>query len=109
MRILFGGEISRRTMNAFRDGLNRLIETLSISIEEEKEKNEFLLGVPAIKAAIAGGKIECRFYRKSKFHAKTYITYFKDEIFELIPEVANVSRGIALVGSSNFTYRNFVM
>ncbi len=104
MRILFGGEVSRRTMNAFVEGLSRLIGTLSASIEEEKEKNEFLLGVPAIKNAIADGKIECRYFRKNKFHAKAYITYFKDEIYEQIPQVANVSRGIALVGSSNFTY-----
>ncbi len=104
MRILFGGEVSRRTMNAFREGLNRLIDTLSSSIEEEKEKNEFLLGVPSIKNVIAEDKIECRYYGKNKFHAKTYITYFKDEIYAQIPQVANVSRGIALVGSSNFTF-----
>lgn len=104
MRILFGGEVSHRTFNAFKEGLNRLIDTLKESIEDEKEKNEFLLGVPAVKHAISKGTIECRFYRKSKFHAKTYITYFKNEIYDQIPEVANVSRGIALVGSSNFTY-----
>ena len=48
---------------------------LDASLEAEKEKNDFLNGVPAIVDAIRSGKIECRVYRKDKFHAKAYITH----------------------------------
>jgi hypothetical protein len=50
--------------------------------------------VPAIVAAIRAGKIECRVYRKHKFHAKAYITHGR----------AAVVGSFALVGSSNFTF-----
>ena len=43
--------------------------------------------------AIASGRIECRVYRRDKFHAKTYITRAK---FDVVGAQA-------LVGSSNFT------
>src|SRR6266404_9442290 len=76
------------------EGLARIKARLDASLEVEKEKNDFLVGVPAIVDAIRSGKIECRVYRKEKFHAKTYITHARLEV------VASS----ALVGSSNFTH-----
>ena len=94
IRILMGDEVSKRTKDAFAKGLEQIKERLDNSIEKEKDKNDFLAGVPAIVEAIRAGKIECRVYRKDKFHAKAYITHGR-------LEVVGAS---ALVGSSNFTY-----
>src|SRR2546423_287978 len=73
IRILMGDEVSRRTKGAFTEGLARVRDRLDASLEGEKLKNDFLLGVPAIIEAIRSGKITCRVYRKAKFHAKAYI------------------------------------
>lgn len=94
IRILMGDEVSRRTQAAFAEGLNKIKARLNHSLEEEKEKNDFLSGVSAIVDAIRSGKIQCRVYRKKKFHAKTYITHARQEVVG----------SFALVGSSNFTY-----
>jgi phosphatidylserine/phosphatidylglycerophosphate/cardiolipin synthase-like enzyme len=94
IRILMGDEMSRRTKHAFDQGLRQITHRLEDSLELEKEKNDFLVGVPAIVEAIRSGKIACRVYRKEKFHAKAYITHAR-------LEVVGAS---ALVGSSNFTY-----
>ena len=71
----------------------RTEEILDQSIEEQKEQNDFLNGVPAIVDGIRSGRIECKVYAKKKFHAKAYITH---------PKV-KVIGSVALVGSSNFT------
>jgi hypothetical protein len=71
-RILMGDEVSRKTKNAFAEGLARITDRLDNSLEAEKLKNDFLTGVPAIVEAIRSGKIACRVYRKEKFHAKAY-------------------------------------
>src|SRR4051812_23042031 len=94
IRILMGDECSMRTKAAFEKGLARIIQALDESIEEAKEKNDFLAGVPAIVDGIRSGKIQCRVYRKEKFHAKAYITHARLEVVG--------SSG--LVGSSNFTF-----
>jgi len=94
IRVLMGDEVSRRTKQAFVAGLERVKTRLDESLEAEKEKNDFLTGVPAIVQAIRSGKIKCRVYRKEKFHAKTYITHARLEVVG----------SSALVGSSNFTY-----
>ncbi|MGA2227694.1 MAG: phospholipase D-like domain-containing protein, partial [Syntrophobacteraceae bacterium] len=94
IRILMGDEVSKRTRKAFEHGLRVMTGRLDSSLESEKEKNDFLQGVPAIVDAIRSGKIECRVYRKEKFHAKAYITHAR-------LEVVGAS---ALVGSSNFTF-----
>lgn len=65
-----GDEVSKRTVKAFEAGLKTIARRLDDSLETEKEKNDFLTGVPAIVQAIRDGKIECRVYRKDKFHAK---------------------------------------
>lgn len=94
IRILMGDEVSMRTKRAFDNGLKRINERLENSLESEKSKNDFLQGVPAIVEAIRSGKIECRVYRRDKFHAKAYLTHGK----------AAVVGSFGLVGSSNFTF-----
>lgn len=94
IRILMGDEVSRRTRNSFDAGLEIVKQRLDLSLEGEKEKNDFLIGVPAIVDAIRCGKIRCRVYRKEKFHAKAYITHARLEVVG----------SSALVGSANFTY-----
>lgn len=94
IRILMGDEVSLRTKNAFTQGLCQVENKLDESIEKEKQENDFLVGVPAIVEGIRSGKIECRLYRKEKFHAKSYITHARLEVVG----------SSALVGSSNFTY-----
>jgi phosphatidylserine/phosphatidylglycerophosphate/cardiolipin synthase-like enzyme len=94
IRLLMGDEVSKRTKKAFIEGLDSLNQRLDDSIESEKEKNDFLEGVPAIVEAIRSGKINCRVYRKEKFHAKAYITHARQEVIG----------SFGLVGSSNFTF-----
>lgn len=93
MRLLMGDEVSKRTKKAFEIGLQEIASKLDHSIEREKDRDRFLRGVPAIVEAIKSGKIECRVYRKDKFHAKAYITHAR----------LDVVGSSALVGSSNFT------
>ncbi len=94
IRILMGDEVSARTRDAFERALTQIRDRLDKSLEDEKERSDFLDGVPAIAAAIRSGKIECRVYRRDKFHAKAYITHARLEVVG----------SSALVGSSNFTY-----
>lgn len=93
IRILMGDEVSLRTKVAFEQALSEKVGFLDDSIEKEKLENDFLDGVAAIVEAIKSKKIECRVYKKKKFHAKAYITY----------EKVSVRPPVALVGSSNFT------
>jgi phosphatidylserine/phosphatidylglycerophosphate/cardiolipin synthase-like enzyme len=94
IRILLGADMSARTRQGLLEGLKAHTEQiLDRSIEEEKDQNDFLNGVPAIVGGIRSGKIECKVYAKKKFHAKAYITHPK----------AKVIGSVALVGSSNFT------
>lgn len=93
IRVLMGDEVSMRTASAFEKGLKRVVGRLDSSLEQEKAKNDFLEGVPAVVDAIRSGKLECRVYRKDKFHAKAYITHGRSAVVG----------SFALVGSSNFT------
>lgn len=93
IRILMGDEVSRRTKRAFESALSTARAVLDGSLEAEKQKNHFLKGVDAIVDGLRTGKIECRVYRKDKFHAKAYITHARMEVVG----------STALVGSSNFT------
>jgi len=94
IRILMGAETTQRTrkliLEAVRSGAAKHLDE---SLEEEKEPNPFLRGVPAILEALRSRQIECRVYDKDKFHAKAYITHAKLEVVG----------AQALVGSSNFT------
>jgi superfamily II DNA/RNA helicase len=93
IRVLMGDEVSKRSKRAFERGLRDLSRILDNSLEREKEKNHFLSGVPAIVEGIKTGQIECRVYRKDKFHAKAYITHAHMDVIG----------SSALVGSSNLT------
>lgn len=94
IRILMGSETTLRTRKAILESVTaRARQTLNQSLEEDKESNPFLKGVPAIVEALKSRKIECRVYDKEKFHAKAYITHAKLEVVG----------AQALVGSSNFT------
>jgi phosphatidylserine/phosphatidylglycerophosphate/cardiolipin synthase-like enzyme len=94
LRILMGNQVSPRTRGAFLESLKQAKQHLDDSIEREREKNDFLVGVPAIVAGVRSGKIACRIYRKDKFHAKAYITHARLEVVG----------SAALVGSSNLSY-----
>ncbi len=93
IRLLMGDEVSLRTHNVFKEALRQRVGRLDDSLEHEKGPNPFLDGVEAVVEAIAEGRIECRVYRKDKFHAKAYITHAKFDVLG----------AQALVGSSNFT------
>ena len=80
IRILMGDEVSRRTKKALLAGIETAKQILDDSIEKEKERNDFLSGVPAIVDAIRKAQIECRIYTKEKFHAKAYITHAKHAV-----------------------------
>src|SRR6266480_7947085 len=56
-RILMGNEVSARTKDAFVRSLKEVNQRLDQSIEREREKNDFLVGVPAIVDGIRSGKI----------------------------------------------------
>jgi phosphatidylserine/phosphatidylglycerophosphate/cardiolipin synthase-like enzyme len=94
IRILMGDEVSLKTKRAFTEGLRKVNHRLDASIEGEKVQNDFLDGIPAIVEGIRSGKIDCRVYRRDKFHAKCYLTHGR----------AAVIGSFGLVGSSNFTY-----
>ena len=93
IRLLMGDEVSLQTHKVFKEALRQRVGRLDDSLEHEKGPNPFLEGVEAVVAAIAEGRIECRVYRRDKFHAKAYITHAK---FDVVGAQA-------LVGSSNFT------
>ena len=94
IRILMGVETTHRTRKAILEAVRtQALERLDESMEEDKEGNPFLHGVPAILDSLRAGQIECRVYDKDKFHAKAYITHAKLEVVG----------AQALVGSSNFT------
>ncbi len=93
LRILMGDEVSKRTKTALLAGVETAARRLDASIENEKERNDFLSGADAIVEALRSRKIECKVYAKEKFHAKAYITHARQAVVG--PS--------ALVGSSNFT------
>lgn len=93
IRILMGDEVSKRTKRAFEEGLKKIATMLDDSLESEKKANDFLSGVPAVVEALRSGKIQCRVFRKDKFHAKCYLTHARQAVIG----------SFGLVGSSNFT------
>ena len=50
-----GDEVTKRTQRALVEGSAKVKEILNASIESEKQKNDFLSGVPAIIAGLANG------------------------------------------------------
>ena len=103
IRILLGNEMTLRTKNVLESFANSVVSHFTSSIDKEQEQNEFLVGVSAILDALRKGKIECHVVDSRKFHAKAYITYFRDEYRNQFIGAMNVPSGYALVGSSNFT------
>ena len=103
IRIILGNEVTKRTEDVIKQAVTALLSRLKNSVDSVQEKNEFLFGVPAILEALKSGKIECRVFDKSKFHAKAYITYFRDDYRNQFIHSMNIPVGYALVGSSNFT------
>lgn len=103
IRIILGNEVTKRTKEVIDVAVKALLDHWNSSIDAEHEKNEFLVGVPAILDALKSRKIECRVFDKNKFHAKAYITYFRDEYKSQFIQAMNIPAGYALVGSSNFT------
>lgn len=103
IRIILGSEMTKRTKDVIDEVASSMLRTFRQSVDQEQEHNEFLIGVPAILAALKSGKIECRVFDKNKFHAKAYITYFRDEYRNQFIQSMNIPAGYALVGSSNFT------
>ena len=60
IRIILGNEVTKRTKDVIEEVAQTMIERFRTSMEHEQEKNEFLIGVPAIIKAMKSGKIECR-------------------------------------------------
>lgn len=102
IRIILGNEVTKRTRDVLSEAAAYL-QNLNTSIDDEHEKNEFLVGVPAILDGLKSGKIECRVYAGGKFHAKAYIATFRDELKTQLTKAMHLGDGYALVGSSNFT------
>lgn len=94
IRLLMGDETTRRTK---REILKERLNTSNDSIEREKERDDALTGLPAVRQAIADKQIALRVYSKAKFHAKSYLMESK--------EASPVD--FAIVGSSNFTRPGF--
>ena len=90
IRILMGDETTRRTK---REIIQALLQISNDSIEREKERDDALTGLAAVREAIAAKQIEMKIYSKAKFHAKSYLMESK--------ETSPVD--FAIVGSSNFT------
>jgi len=103
IRIILGNEMTKRTRDVIDAAVQLLIRRLKESVDHEHEHNEFLVGVPAILSALKTRKIECRVIDTNKFHAKAYITYFREEYRNQFISAMNIPAGYALVGSSNFT------
>ncbi len=90
VRVILGDEMTRRTKRELVDVIRRLSEE---SIEREKERDDSLHGLAAVKDAFLQGHIEAKVYTKAKFHAKAYLMGMKQ------PHLSNYG----IVGSSNFT------
>ena len=85
-----GDETTKRTRRELVDSLKRISDE---SIEKEKEKDDSLKGLAAIRTALDSKQIETKIYLLAKFHAKTLLMQLKP------PHLSNYG----IVGSSNFT------
>jgi len=85
-----GNETTRTTQKVI---VQALIEKSEESIESEKEKDDALTGLPAVRDAITNNQISLKTFTDTKFHAKMYLMDAKE------PSPVD----FAIVGSSNFT------
>ena len=90
LRLLMGDETTKRTKNELVQALSELSVE---SIEKEKERDDSLRGLGAIRKAIIDGTISAKVYTKAKFHSKALLMKMKP------PHLSNYG----IIGSSNFT------
>lgn len=90
IRLLMGDETTKRTKDHL---IKALQETTDTNIESEKEQDDTLHGLAAVREAIRKGQIVVRVYDKAKFHAK----------LNLMRAQKSSPVDFATVGSSNFT------
>ncbi len=90
MRVLMGDETTKRTHKELVEALRKISEA---SIEREKERDDNLSGLAAIRKALEEKRILARVYTRAKFHAKALLVKMPP------PHLSNYG----LVGSSNFT------
>lgn len=89
-RLLMGDEMTKRTRQEL---LAALVDKANESIEQAKEQNDSLIGLPAIRQALHSKQIQAKIYARAKFHAKAYLMETKAQ------QLSNYG----IVGSSNFT------
>ncbi len=70
IRILMGDETTRRTK---REIVKALLQASNDSIEREKEHDDALTGLAAVRNATTKKSIILKTYSKAKFHAKLYL------------------------------------
>lgn len=75
IRIMMGDETTKRTK---REIVKALLEVSNESIEQEKERDDALSGLPAVREAIKKKQIALRIYSQAKFHAKSYLMESKE-------------------------------
>jgi hypothetical protein len=90
IRIIMGDETTKRTKKELEDAVKTMSDE---SIEREKEKDDSLRGLSAIRQSLLSGHIGTKVYTKAKFHAKAMLMQLKP------PHLSNYG----IVGSSNFT------
>lgn len=90
IRLLMGDETTRRTKDELIKALQKATDA---NIESEKEQDDTLHGLAAVRDAIQRGKIVVRVYDKAKFHAKLNVMRAQN----------SSPVDFATVGSSNFT------
>ncbi len=90
VRIVMGDETTKRTRKELVDAIRKVSYE---SIEREKERDDTLQGLAAIRQALEQKIIDAKIYRRAKFHAKSYLMEAKSS--------SPVNYGI--IGSSNFT------
>ena len=90
IRIMMGNETGKTTQKVI---VQALLDKSDDSIESEKERDDALTGLPAIREAITNDQISLKTFSEAKFHAKAYLMDAKE------PSPVD----FAIVGSSNFT------
>jgi len=91
IRILMGDETTRRTRKELLNATSKQADE-GIEIAKEEDDSPTMVGLEAIRQALASKQIQARVYHRAKFHAKAHILKTRDEA----PEHS-------LIGSSNFT------
>jgi phosphatidylserine/phosphatidylglycerophosphate/cardiolipin synthase-like enzyme len=90
IRLVMGDETTKRTKKELVESLRNASEE---SIEREKERDDSLRGLEAIRNAIQTGVIQTKVYTRAKFHSKAMLMKMKP------PHLSNYG----IIGSSNFT------